>query len=413
MAFFRLTGQINGRSVEEELVTAHTLIQLFNIPLDTTKETALFQLDKQTRGVVGKDVEGNKRVGISRNVLCFVAGVYKGVSYEVRYYERRNRVNTNQSGGGYKYFPRKMRFSGSSMRVNLQHDLDKAVMYYLSSLCGDSPLKGRKGMSHYRLINEEQVAETQYIESKLFEQAYSLIDKESDTKLVRIAKGITIDGRPIPSGELRGVMQCKVALITRAKTNAKDIVDAFSDTYTYTRGLVVDCIEKGYILLKPGKTGSVWYWNAGSKSNQPICEAHKTQDAKSVLSSFVAEPKNYAAFMATLHEIEEAAKEKVVVFATTPNIDHKFEADEDIHPPIDFKDVESVLNACYDREVFTLDRVDNKVKLFNDQGGFGATVVVLDSPDDWMTSAAEKMTTKSPKFKQLVRILKEKLNKEG
>ena len=212
-----ITGNLNGKPVEDQIISASDVIKLFNLPISKDAEKIVFELDKKSKGVIAiNPVDGSERFAYRSMLKPIATGTYKNESYTVQYYNTRRQNNK----GGYTYSPNRVDFMGKRHSINTDQDLEKAVFFLLHPWCKDSPLRNRNSISRYKLFSAEKESMLKIQEEERHAKLRDMVLQMDDARGIRIAKAISHKhGGTIPQSGTETAATAKASLLVLMREN--------------------------------------------------------------------------------------------------------------------------------------------------------------------------------------------------
>lgn len=285
----RITGLYQGESVEDKLVSADELIKFFELPI--SGETAVFELDKGSPGVITvNQADGQERFG-NRTIQCTVQGMYQGNSYFIRYYDTAVR---NPNTDDMVYTPKKIRFNGKQKAFDLRMEKEQAVLFALSKMCGDSPFHTTRDVSHYRLVNFQARAAANLRYQQMYQEVRNAILNDSDQKSMRIAKAIRVKGEQVSYDQTFTGVEAKAGLLALATRYPVQFAEAYNSPQTLIAGIAREAIDNKKIRAKIiGAGNHMWMYN---DSGMEICRVPPGMDNFTALVTHISDPGIFQAF---------------------------------------------------------------------------------------------------------------------
>lgn len=297
---FELTGNFKGQMVQNHLVSAQDLIEMFNIPLRSDDKVLVFTLHKSA---IGLNVADNQpKNAVLRGISCVISGVHNGEGFMIRYYKTRN-IKPNQTTAQvlYNYTPKRVFWKGKTTLIDPASDFDLAVFLYLYPKNEQSPIRNPRSPVEIRYDNIAERVKAKRENQSLLASLFSRIPGENGLKILRIAKGLSIQTPnglvSISSSDLFGntmdeqIEAARVAVFELAQKYPTDVAAALDSDEVLIRGMLYQAIDDSKIVYQPIAGGyGGWFWY---DTNEEIVKVAPGQDSRKVLVSYVMNPSNY------------------------------------------------------------------------------------------------------------------------
>ncbi len=381
-----VTGLFKGEQVRDELVSAHDLIDFFELPIDTDKEILELQILPSQYSKFPQNSFGEKRSAIQRMKQSLIRGSHKGQPYVVRYYNSK----TPKPGAvnDYNYSPRHLNFRGNTQVIRIPDEIEVAVMLVLNPACEESPFKKPNSIIEYAIVDNAKIAQEGLLLGARKQEITNLILQTRDElKLINLAHGLKIKGvNPISSKEASNPGTARLKLYHVAQKHPDEVAMAWSNNAVVLNGSVRNAASKGYVVPRPLGAGVVsWMWDE-SYGGGEICRVAQGMDAISTLAAHVSRPENYQGFMQRLNgiisetgevEINVSELEKTGMMAIDTVVD-------DNNPMM-------IIMKAHNLDLLYLDRVNDRIFVIGDDGKpQGTAISVVQSWEHWKLELVNK-----------------------
>lgn len=401
----------NGKHVENQPVSNKSLIKLFNLPIDLSKEQIVFEADKRTTTVI--DMATRKpRSAMVRRIVTLIRGTYNRSQYEIQYYEG---VQNRRQGGFMtpKYTPRKIDFRGNTMTLNVENQLDLIVLLALSRACESSPFRTNTDPPHSYVIvdREERAKESLAKEQRISRVRNIILNEISDVDAMRIARGVIVNKRRLPSNRMNSPIECRALLSEQVVDHVETIEAALGSRAVMVAGIMYHAIDKNIIRTKPvggGVSSWVWTESAASYAGHEIIRVPVGAVPTEALLDHLMAPANTDNF----RSIVDSALDGTVIQKSAAKIGGSLDVSTVKEEDIDYEDPATVIDFLAGMNRLNYDGTENAVYLLNDmmQRDGKAIKKWKDPVDEWLKELKD-ISSKSPQFSRLVSAAKSIIEK--
>lgn len=271
--------------IDDVQTSPEEVAKLFKVDLKKITKYGVFEINPKKKR---KDrLNGGHRFPAGKNIICHFWAVNKetGKTHSIRYADR---VDPQVVGTAIMnvYTPKKLQFPGEEFHMILQHD--KALFFFLSRDCMDSPFYVKGKPFYYYLQDKEQEARLRVQSTGRVFEAMALLqgkDKLPEARLRMLAKGIGISGVDQMDDEL---ILIDSLMQVAEKDPEKFIMDAKSKNTSFY-GTLQNLIDKGAITFKSMNGMDRWFWGAGALSGQEIIHVDKNANAFESLKAYIVD----------------------------------------------------------------------------------------------------------------------------
>lgn len=256
-----VTGTLNGRVLEEAIISADELIEAFNLDFPYDSPAVTFKINKDNHNVVTTNRADNRPRSANKwNLTPFISGFYNGANVQIRYYQSKIPQGLGKKA---RYTPNRVEFAGKSRSVNLATKKEEAVFMMLFPLCGQSPLRDpRRHGIVYNVADPGKAAQVEFSKESANYELQGKIFALTDEMASMIALGYKAGGRSIPQDTAINPVSARVALLNLAKADPKSVYEALASQPTLIAGTVVHAAANHLIELKNTHTGKrAWHYS--------------------------------------------------------------------------------------------------------------------------------------------------------
>lgn len=365
-----LTGTVNGKMYENQRMTPDELIDIFNLPINGA-DRIVFRLDEENGNVVATNLaDGQKRFPVRQGLITAFAGMYKGSSIHIRYYESK----TNSGKDNIKYFPNKLYFNGIQTTLNLHTSKEKAVYMMLFPWCKESPLRSPRKEPVYLVYDRVKNAKAKLKDSKLFSELMDTIMQSGDDYITQIAYGIKVQGARVASDDAKHPATARMALLEMARKYPDDTYTAFHALTTRIVGAVTDAKERK--LIKSITTPSKVTWEYSDElGGDVLVELKNDGDPTRKLIEYLSDSGNWNKFTSR-------------AFAESAVVESEVTGD-----PADMDNAD-LIEAGIKARILVVHPQEDKVYLMDENSQFDgrALMILKGARENWKRELSEGMT---------------------
>lgn len=248
---FAITGHINGRTYEEELISARDLIDLFNLPIDFNSKSGQMTFELHETQKSPDRLNGGFRHQSGKMLRSLIEGNHDGSSINIQYYTRKTRKRVN-GDNIIQYVPHHIDYNGDKVTFSLDtknhpEDLEQLVFLLLCPKCQDSPLSPVHGSKrYYQIDNAVQKATNKVSQrNRLFMMFSAIMGEDADIHFLRTkAAGMNIHEHLLED------VQVQDALMSKAEQNPSEFWKLFDNPNTSFHGIIQRALNSGVIVKK-------------------------------------------------------------------------------------------------------------------------------------------------------------------
>lgn len=303
-----ITGQFQGKTYEQQSISALVLAKEFGIPNPPTGSDVLEHriLPKKIKINFADKQPVSPR---SYSVPAHFTASHNGETLTIRY----STGPGTKIKDGYRWTPDHVIFAGKTMAFQAK-DYDKFLYMYLHPFNASSPFVGKNPQIEYydpkAVAIAAQMAANRQAEMNM---AIWNSEKTSDEKIRMKAAGIIVRGQGITVSKNIPTATLRQSLATLFQKYPEDFIQAWNSDITVLNGLLNDAIDKGIIEHVPntgaGRQG--WVWRQGNSAGNVAVYTSPNDDVRRTLQAYASQPQNYDAVMEYLTRLldTDTAKE--------------------------------------------------------------------------------------------------------
>jgi hypothetical protein len=354
------TGTLNDLTFNDEPIQGSTLIKELKLSESSVIE---FRVDQSRINV---DVIGNRNVPILTTLppQCSLNINRPGVrcSLTLRYATQRTAV----PGGGFKYVPDRITiFTGETLLLNKDEELDLYTYFLVHPLNGDSPAYKNNSQPLYRVYDRQIESQARMVFVKQQSEVMNEIFRMDGTQLEIKCRGLYYRGRNgalamVPVGILHD--ELRLHLNTLLAQDGELFVNAWRDQSSNLRGQIMVALDKGIIVSKTGPGGSVTYYWSEAHGGGELVSAMESESTTALMLYF---QQNYAALGPKLANSISTEQMADVVLPSAPEV----ESVRDLSEQALMKyDNEKLVTMALFYDAIALNRETLEVKLMETDG---------------------------------------------
>lgn len=417
-------GPINGK-IHNGVLPVGELIRAFPALEDIMMKGGKYK-DKVELRLPPKRIAKGKKYGMVSSPISVtntISGTYEGDSYIIRFYKNvRRPTNANMQA---EYLPRKHQMNGAGTVFYLNRDKDdreKCAYFILHRWCKDSPFFKNRSQPKYVVHRPEIMAAKAVVEAQSYVKLLKLIldDKVSVDTLRYKARGLS---GALSIGSVEGmdksVLQAK--LLELAKKHPDQFLTSWNENNTQFDGILHRAVDIGLFERKPTGGGVFgFYYNADYslnvlKSAEPIKACNIPRNSPNeflVLKQHILKSAS-----GTIQLIQSYIGKGDAANAADENPDVAQALNQDYVPSTnggggeyasndDLKSMptENLIALGFQYDMLYFDRGSSKVH-FIKGGQIDTEICTIDSPGDYKSELAAKITGLEPQKKLLVQKL--------
>lgn len=303
-----ITGQFQGKTYEQQSISALQLAKEFGVPTPPTGTEVLEHriLQKKIKVNLADKQPVSPR---SYSVPAHFTASHNGETFTLRYSTGPGRKTKD----GTTFTPDHVTFAGKTMAFQAK-DYDKFLYMFLHPFNNSSPFVGKNPQIEYYDPKAAAIA-AQMAANRQAEMNMAIwnADKTSDEKIRMKAAGIIVRGQGITVSKNIPTATLRQSLATLFQKFPEDFIQAWNSDITVLNGLLNDAIDKGIIEHVPntgaGRQG--WIWRKGNSAGNVAVYTSPNDDVRRTLQSYASQPQNYDAVMEYLTRLldTDTAKE--------------------------------------------------------------------------------------------------------
>lgn len=252
-----ITGPLNGKVYNDEVVTPEEFAKLFGAPGKKTGDGIhILELCPHMVKVDAFGQESYPR-GIQQN--CSFTIQNDGDVVNVRYYTNKTPIPGSTA---FNYSPQRLEFSGKANSF-MAKDYEQFLFFYVSPICENSPSQQKEAMIRYH----DPAAIERAAEAKMarFADLLNQIQTAPDSVVIAKSRGIVVAGRGTSLSETAGVAMHRAALSQLLSYN-QDAFDAeWNNDQVFIRGLVREAVLKNVVRQSVSGTKTAWVWSSNDQ----------------------------------------------------------------------------------------------------------------------------------------------------
>lgn len=383
-----ITGEINGKIYNSQIVSADELCDMFNIDLP---QSLHLEANRVTRK---KDRFGQERSLNNINAVSNIVGMYNGSQINIRYYT--SKVDRDNST---KYIPRNVKIGLPDTVYNTTENKELAVFSILYPACEQSPLRNNR-RKLYKVKDKDREADSIISEKLMLRKIEDKVLMENNISLLRrIAYGLKIERKKVPNPKDLSINQLKAELLKLFKLNPKEFSNKFDDVTVKIEGLIQEAKIANVIRLIPQGNIKIWEYTSSQEEIVRIVN----QSPELGLLHHLSQPDVFKVHYPKMERlIQEKGVDKIALQQIMDDVSQPVEEKE---LTLDEMDNAQMVDYAINSNKIWFDESNSRVALMDGMEDLG-TLVKVNNKAKWKQELIDKVNNASITLNKLKNHLK-------
>lgn len=365
---FSITGTINGKTYNEEIISAEELADFFDLPVKKDDKNH-FRVHASATSI--DLATGKPRGALTVKIPTLISGRQGNNSFIIQYFQNRTWHEVRKA---YTYQPRKLALNGMN-HVFAPDAYEQAVLACLSPICATSPFTRRR--QQFEWTDPSKEARQRIKEERMRTKYRDLILNDHEAIINAVARGYRHQGHKIPNSKLSTSDDARYALLQELDKFPKSVADAYGNPEVRLLGSLQAAIDHKQIIgIDQGNNQRQWVFS-DDHGGGIIGKTNGPDHFAGLVQIFTTTGDRYS-YITRLKEIQgsdEVAKE-------TENSEKNKKATGD---PL------ALIREAVLKQVITYLPEENRVYLLNEKGQIedNRALKIIEDSENWMSELAQ------------------------